>query len=467
MSENEKPKVSVSMLTEQEPTADWEGDVLGRAQFAGRLTDIIENAAEHKSFTMSLHGGWGTGKTYLLRGWQKQLQEEERRVVYFNAWEDDFQADPLVAILGQMREDLGGGYAEKIAEAAKEIFPKLLTKAALITTRISTGGMVDLSEKDITTSAGDILGEYEDVRTSIRHLRTCLTEISEEVKTESEFPLVFIVDELDRCRPTFAIEVLERVKHLFGAPNIVFVFGVNKDVLKESIESVYGNIDTEDYLRRFFDIGLTLPLASAKAYCEHLLSQHEDLAVVLNMRSNPEDGSWQLGAERLLAPLMDYMHFSLREVEHAIRLLRFAINMRISSSREGALGEAWSISLLILLKMKEAAMYADFLDGKCQCVNIINYFHDVWTSHSNEQGDLHMVELAMYRFGDAEEIMFGLESVMGEEGVSNSATDCLAEMTKRNKSNARDIQHVIESMENYWISLKEAAALLDLADDSR
>ena len=62
-----------------------------------------------------------------------------------------------------------------------------------------------------------------------------------------------------------------------------------------------------------------------------------------------------------------------------------------------------------------------------------------------------------------EEIMFGLKSVLGEEGVSNSAKDCLAEVTKRNKNTTRNIQNVIEGMENYWISLKEAAALLDLA----
>ena len=71
--------------------------------------------------------------------------------------------------------------------------------------------------------------------------------------------MVFIIDELDRCRPTFAIELLERVKHIFDVPNLVFAFGINRDELCSSLQSIYGNIDADVYLRRFFDMEFTLP----------------------------------------------------------------------------------------------------------------------------------------------------------------------------------------------------------------
>ena len=63
-------------------------------------------------------------------------------------------------------------------------------------------------------------------------------------KTEDPRPIVFIIDELDRCRPTFAIELLERVKHIFNqAHGIIFVFGINRTELTKSVRSVYGDID--------------------------------------------------------------------------------------------------------------------------------------------------------------------------------------------------------------------------------
>ena len=75
---------------------------------------------------------------------------------------------------------------------------------------------------------------------------------------------MFIIDELDRCRPTFAIELLERVKHIFDVPNIVFVFGINRAELVKSLESIYGEIDAGTYLRRFFDMEFVLPEPTAR-----------------------------------------------------------------------------------------------------------------------------------------------------------------------------------------------------------
>ena len=199
MSKNEKPKISVSMLTEENP--DFEkNDALGRAQFAGRLTDIVENAAEHKSFTMSLHGGWGTGKTYLLRGWQKQLQKEGRRAVYFNAWEDDFQADALTAVVGQLWKAIKSADWKEIILAVKTAIPTIAKKKAL--------RFLGLTKKDLQSADERTVDEYLAVRKKLKNFRERLKTLAAAVKGSTKFPLVFIVDELDRCRPTFAIEVL-------------------------------------------------------------------------------------------------------------------------------------------------------------------------------------------------------------------------------------------------------------------
>jgi predicted KAP-like P-loop ATPase len=70
--------------------------------------------------------------------------------------------------------------------------------------------------------------------------------------------LIIFIDELDRCRPLYAIECLERIKHIFGIKRLIFVLSIDKKNLAKSIQSQYGNIDTNNYLRRFIDLEFDL-----------------------------------------------------------------------------------------------------------------------------------------------------------------------------------------------------------------
>ena len=89
-------------------------------------------------------------------------------------------------------------------------------------------------------------------------------------KSCSKKPQIFIVDELDRCRPTYAIEMLERIKHLFTIENVIFVLSVDQSVLHESIKGFYGSssISAENYLRRFIDVEYCLPDPSIEKFIE-------------------------------------------------------------------------------------------------------------------------------------------------------------------------------------------------------
>ena len=106
-------------------------------------------------------------------------------------------------------------------------------------------------------------------------LKQHLVKMAAAVYKDSEHPLVFIIDELDRCRPTFAIELLERVKHIFDVPNLVFVFGINRNELCSALQSVYGNIDATVYLRRFFDMEFMLSETDSADFCRNLIDRFE------------------------------------------------------------------------------------------------------------------------------------------------------------------------------------------------
>ena len=119
----------------------------------------------------------------------------------------------------------------------------------------------------------DMLQKREDVLSELRKLLEeevipATTEIEGEV-----LPLVVLVDELDRCRPLHAIAMLERIKHVFQVPGITFVLSIDKTNLKRSIQSVYGQIDADDYLRRFFTFEHHLPQISSPPFVSALFPE--------------------------------------------------------------------------------------------------------------------------------------------------------------------------------------------------
>ncbi|MFX2103355.1 P-loop NTPase fold protein, partial [Acinetobacter baumannii] len=101
---------------------------------------------------------------------------------------------------------------------------------------------------------------YENEKKSLEYFKSQLAEITKDL----EKPLVFIVDELDRCKPEFAIRLIERIKHFFDIPKVVFILAVNKKQLEESINSFYGFTSSSKYLEKFIDITVLLKNSNNK-----------------------------------------------------------------------------------------------------------------------------------------------------------------------------------------------------------
>ena len=111
------------------------------------------------------------------------------------------------------------------------------------------------------------------LKKAVREFKEALLELSNQLSESiPNHPLVFAIDELDRCRPSYAVELLEVAKHLFSVNNVVFVLVINQLELAQSVKALYGQtFDAEGYLQRFFDLDFRLPDPDRSRFVDALL----------------------------------------------------------------------------------------------------------------------------------------------------------------------------------------------------
>lgn len=234
--------------------------------------------------TIAICAPYGMGKSVFVKMLQYSLQKKGHRTHYFNAWESDFSEDPLLALfsgmpfvhenrekffhlLGNLGIDGVKGLTKGVVKAlANGLLKKVTgTEGAEIIQEISN----EISE-NLADFGKESLKEYESKKTSINQFREKLSEELDE--TKSELPLIFFIDELDRCNPAYAVKTLERVKHLFNIPGIVFVMSIDEEQLENSIKGYFSseNFNAKEYLRRFIDVSYSLPEPNYGDYIDYV-----------------------------------------------------------------------------------------------------------------------------------------------------------------------------------------------------
>ena len=339
----------------------WGDDRLGRKDIADRLTNLI--ADQKAPLTISLHGGWGTGKTFMLERWQKTLENDGYKAIYFNAWQDDFCDDPLLAVIGQLADYFKDHSLNAIARKAGEIAIPLIKATVIGTVKSYTG--LTLPTGQAEKDSKPFLDKYLELKDTRNDLKRQLAKLAEQVAKETEHPLVFIIDELDRCRPTFAIELLERVKHIFDIPNTVFVFGVNRDELCQTLSSVYGNIQTDVYFRRFFDFEFSLSGSDSQEFAKHLIDKFD-----IARRQNHIEASGKHA--QIIPKLWSALGLSLRDIKYGIQLL--ALLVRNASLNEPTY--PYRFAAFIAMKFKRPEFYHSLAEGNFRTREIMDYIDD-------------------------------------------------------------------------------------------
>lgn len=240
------------------PENPFEGDLLERKQYAEVLTHIVQNT--ENGFTLSINADWGYGKTTFVKMWNTMLRNMGYKTIYFNAWESDFVDDPMMALIDGLRNGFDGVDLPQEQLQLSKAFWTVATKLVKLVPQWRViGEIAEIFQEGISECLADKndLQKTLNIKKLIYDFRDQLAKFAESISKEK--PLIIFVDELDRCRPDYAVQMLERIKHFFAIDNIIFVLSIDKSVILESIKSIYGDIKPEGYLRRFIDLEFDLP----------------------------------------------------------------------------------------------------------------------------------------------------------------------------------------------------------------
>ena len=399
MTDDSDPRINLNPPARKPAAgAPWRDDALQRQGIASELDALVSDLARGaEPAAIALDGGYGTGKTFILERWVREMHDRGQVAVYYNAWENDCDDDPLVSLIETLASNDKTDWGDRVAAALNEALAGILRKfTGLDVPKVLEAG------KDETVG---LLEAARGRRESRKMLKGLLAKLVEEAHADDKAGVVVVVDELDRCRPTFANELMERVKHVMNVPGLVFVFGVNTAALRETVKSMYGNIDAHQYLLRFFTEGPTMPQGAispdplqtgrADEYLRRLADRY-GLRAFCN--SHPLLQEYFGRTFDLLRIAMASGGLTPRESEHIMRLI---------SKAAASLTTEWTSPMLptvlvplAIARIKNPDAYFQTVSHPDEALAVINCFFDV-VSEANvdeqDQPSLDRVEMALYQ----------------------------------------------------------------------
>lgn len=357
----------------------FKNDALNRKGFSKSLMSLITRTKEE--LVICLDAPWGEGKTTFIKMWQGLLRENGIKSIYFDAFSNDYIDDAFTAIVGsivnlienELKTDfLTQQKLQQFKKKASKVGLQLLSWGTKLGVKAATLGVVkdsDIEElmeikDDIAKDTSSVVTKFIEDRISSHHqeiqnvqeFKKTLFNLAENINGESGNPLVIIIDELDRCKPTYAVEIIERIKHLFSVKNIVFILAMHKHQMEEAIKCLYGiNIDANSYLQKFINIDCRLPkntepqINDHKKYCKRLYGLHE--LETFGDESHLIDS---------LSSLARFFELSLRQLEKCFTYL----SVFYASISERHLRLTPVISFLSVLKVINPKLYLDLANNR-------------------------------------------------------------------------------------------------------
>lgn len=450
-------------VPEDEP---FKYDALKRQPVVEFVRDLIKQL--EGPFVLALDSPWGTGKTTVVRMLRASLKSEGFASVYFNAWKEDYVSDPLIPMVAAIDElkvadpEAGKQFGERMA-TVKRVASKVAKRGFVAAVKLATMNAVDLEEvtEDVLSSAAgdvadDLIESFKQEKASLERFREALEDAIKAVQSEgSSKPLVFFIDELDRCRPTFAIELLERVKHLFDVKNLVCVLSIDKQQLEAITAAVYGErIDAPEYLRRFIDLEYGLPRLEANDFTRAQMHRFGFMAFFEGRKKYPGLAHESDHFVEMFTILSRLFELSLRARERCLTRLAVVLHQ----TGEDHYLDPVVVAFLLVLRAKRNDIYSGLLSGAMAPRDVVAAIRGMKRSEEFSNSRLSSVLEAYLILGDV------------DRKRGDAVWDELRKQAESHEDSAEAVRaHAIVGMRDYiggnWgrnVSIADLAKKIDL-----
>lgn len=373
-------------------------DSVERNKYLFEFYKMLNSDANIGVKTVALDGNWGSGKTFFVKSTMllmnikskskkseinanssknnienllNKLTDCKVSPFYYDSWKHDSDQFPVLSVLNSLCRNMNFEPKEDCKTKLRTLGIKLLFKLPLLlkiflsffgsgASSLIYANSLELMRKIKTELSRDKYKDLLSPVTNYEKVQNLTSELLDKIVENSQCKnIVIFIDELDRCNPSYAVKLLENIKHYFTNRKVIFVFSVNLTQLQKTVESVYGdNFDSFKYLDRFFDIRLTLPKADVKNFIR---------------KDCGEDENEEILNSTIYFVTKNY-NFELREIYKYTKVVHFleddAIHIKIKNEEEIRRQKAYQfvyyvlLPIMIGLKYKDLVLFDDFVNGK-------------------------------------------------------------------------------------------------------
>jgi predicted KAP-like P-loop ATPase len=278
-------------------------------EYSKTLSTIIINSQPR--FTLGIYGGWGTGKTTLMEMIECQLENDKNIVtIWFDAWryenEELSALVPLVRTIILHLEDYvkkmeveknpKKGAIKNLANKFKKVGDAILENSKANVEAGSSG-----AKASFETDIGKAMDHYKSGGFFFKtkadqsrvyfykhisdHVKDELKRIRKDKETEN-LKIVIFIDDLDRCTPERALEILESIKTFFDITGIIFVIGIDPSTIDPIIKTKYGEhskINGMKYLQKIVQLPYPIPLWNPPSLSDTITNMIKDTHLPKNI----------------------------------------------------------------------------------------------------------------------------------------------------------------------------------------